>query len=396
MKFSLGSQILGEVRSVLYGYPDFVFSGRSKDLKNGIPVFVYHTIDPGQFEADLIFLKENGYRTLSMDGFISILNRKGALPEKSVLLTVDDGRSSFWRYGFPLLEKYGMKATLFVNPGWVLDAGACRKSLKDVWNGDAKLHEIDGLDPGDTILCTWPELRAVLNSGVVNIESHTLFHKEIFINDRIVDFIDDKTSFVPYCTPVTAWLTPDDIGKSIIPEKYYGLPLMMSAPLMQGLPGLKIPEAVKAFCTARYAGRPCKDDNNAWKKALFHDLKRSGLLNGIESQDAEAIFKDVRQDLSIARDIIQHKLGPDAGNHLCIPYSMGSSVAEQAAISLGIKSCFLGVRAGKRINSPGDGTLRIVRLKHDFLHTLPGIGRKKPSSVYWIKVYRRLRRISVY
>lgn len=69
-----------------------------------------YVIRAGSLERDLKFLKENGYRVLSASVVIDSLKNGIALPEKSVMLTFDDGYYFNKTYAMPLLEKYGFPA----------------------------------------------------------------------------------------------------------------------------------------------------------------------------------------------------------------------------------------------------------------------------------------------
>lgn len=72
------------------------------------------------FEKHLKYLSGQGFKSYTVSG---LLSDTAALvkDQKKVLITVDDGYASFMENGLPLLEKYNMKATLFVNTesvGW--------------------------------------------------------------------------------------------------------------------------------------------------------------------------------------------------------------------------------------------------------------------------------------
>lgn len=58
------------------------------------------------FEEQLEYLKENGYNSISSNDLYDWLQFKKELPEKSVLITFDDGYTSTYKYALPLLEKY--------------------------------------------------------------------------------------------------------------------------------------------------------------------------------------------------------------------------------------------------------------------------------------------------
>ncbi len=57
--------------------PDFVTSRRPREGLLGVPVFAYHVVDAGTFEADLQFLATNGYETLGGDDFLRYLEGTG-------------------------------------------------------------------------------------------------------------------------------------------------------------------------------------------------------------------------------------------------------------------------------------------------------------------------------
>jgi len=65
------------------------------------------------FSAQLDWLREKGYSTLSMEDFVSGV-KKQSFPEKSVLITFDDGYKGIYLYAAPELRKRNMHATFFI------------------------------------------------------------------------------------------------------------------------------------------------------------------------------------------------------------------------------------------------------------------------------------------
>jgi peptidoglycan/xylan/chitin deacetylase (PgdA/CDA1 family) len=66
------------------------------------------------FEAHLSWLKKNNFKLLTFSAAIDYLNSQQ--PEQKIaVITIDDGYKSFFTKGFPLLKKYGLPATLFIN-----------------------------------------------------------------------------------------------------------------------------------------------------------------------------------------------------------------------------------------------------------------------------------------
>jgi hypothetical protein len=74
-----------------------------------------YVISPETFEADLIYLQEHGYTSVSVAELIAyVSDPEATLPEKPVLITFDDGHYNNYTYAFPLLKKYNFKALISV------------------------------------------------------------------------------------------------------------------------------------------------------------------------------------------------------------------------------------------------------------------------------------------
>ena len=99
----------------------------------GLPVLMYHffydesagetardnnCMEIKNFEAQIKYLAENNYYVPEWEEVIDFVNGKIGLPEKSVIITVDDGDESFFRLAVPVLKKYKFYATSFVVTSW--------------------------------------------------------------------------------------------------------------------------------------------------------------------------------------------------------------------------------------------------------------------------------------
>lgn len=94
---------------------------------DGIPVLMYHrvwpgfqdglTVTPEQLEAHLYQLYDKGYRALPLPDFLATV--RGARPRRAsdLLLTFDDGYRNNLTYAYPLLQRFGFCATIFVIAG---------------------------------------------------------------------------------------------------------------------------------------------------------------------------------------------------------------------------------------------------------------------------------------
>ena len=80
-------------------------------------------VSPAAFAAQLACLRDAGFNTMTAGGISDVLARGDSdLPERTVVLTFDDGYENFYSRAMPLLARYGFTATLFVTSGWLEDA----------------------------------------------------------------------------------------------------------------------------------------------------------------------------------------------------------------------------------------------------------------------------------
>lgn len=95
----------------------FFCDSRKGDKCNGS-----NYMDLKDFEAQLQYLNDNGFKTLTMEEFRAWMYREIQLPQKSVLITIDDGAAGTGKHNgnllIPTLEKYKVHATLFLITGW--------------------------------------------------------------------------------------------------------------------------------------------------------------------------------------------------------------------------------------------------------------------------------------
>lgn len=99
----------------------------------GLPVLMYHFfydekagevgkdnnfMEISSFENQIKYLSENDFYFPTWDEVVDYVDGKITLPEKSIVITVDDGDESFFRLAVPVINKYNVKATSFVVTTW--------------------------------------------------------------------------------------------------------------------------------------------------------------------------------------------------------------------------------------------------------------------------------------
>ena len=128
--------------------------------ESGLPVLMYHSISTNpqnnlcvseeQFNAEMEWLHSQKYYTLSMDEFCDALLKGALIPEKSVLITFDDGYLDNYKAAWPILKKYDLVATFFIITSTVDNASSM----------------------------TWDQLRELVKGGN-SIGSHTVNHSDL-------------------------------------------------------------------------------------------------------------------------------------------------------------------------------------------------------------------------
>jgi len=101
-------------------------------------------------------------------------------PKKSICLVFDDGYYDFYKFAFPLLKKYKVKALLAVIPKYILDD--TDKIDDDRLN---YLHDDLFKHYQNATFCTYKELQEMQDSQLVQIVSHSYSHVNLL--DKNVD-----------------------------------------------------------------------------------------------------------------------------------------------------------------------------------------------------------------
>jgi peptidoglycan/xylan/chitin deacetylase (PgdA/CDA1 family) len=72
-----------------------------------------------RFAAQMAYLHRFGYRVLSLDQVLDGLAGERPIPPRAVALTFDDGYENFYQYAFPVLQRYGFPAMVYLISGLV-------------------------------------------------------------------------------------------------------------------------------------------------------------------------------------------------------------------------------------------------------------------------------------
>ena len=129
--------------------------------EDGVPILIYHrvndtdknptTLTVADFDAQLKFLVDNGYHVIAPDDLLDAWENGKTLPKNPVVLTFDDGHEDIYKNVFPILQKYNMRATVFIVTDHI--------GMKDY--------------------LTWDLVRALQAGGFMDFESHTTSYTDL-------------------------------------------------------------------------------------------------------------------------------------------------------------------------------------------------------------------------
>jgi O-antigen biosynthesis protein len=142
-----------------------------------IPILLYHSIDvkcadayqrwavpPHIFDRHMRLLSEAGCHAISVSELTALIRSGRDLRPQTIVITFDDGLQDFQTGAMPVLQRYGLSATLYVVAGCV--GGQSR------W--------LAPLGEGNRPMLSWEELRELQSAGV-EIGAHTMSHPQLDI-----------------------------------------------------------------------------------------------------------------------------------------------------------------------------------------------------------------------
>ena len=151
----------------------------------------------GQFRRQMELLLDHGFEPISFDQLIAFCKEGEELPQKPVIVTFDDGYSSFYELAFPILKELSIQATVFP-----IGVSVGKDTYKDT--GISMIPHFD-----------WQQAQEMASSGPV---SYTHLVKEVWRRDVKVGKLKSATSKRTVPLNDTAIAMIKDLRK----EAYFG------------------------------------------------------------------------------------------------------------------------------------------------------------------------------
>lgn len=313
------------------------------------------------FEAKLKILAKRRYHTIHWADLFDYMKGSSKLPPRTVMLTFDDGYLDNWVYAFPLLKRYGLKATIFVTPEFVDPSTEPRPTIENLSKSEPQKRDLTSKG----FLC-YPEMHCMLKSGLVDIQSHALTHTWYFSSPNVLDFhrpqnkaypwlawnakpeekpfyiVNNQDAFVSWGTPIYEY------KKALVCRRYF--------------PPKEIAERTVDFVSEK--GGVAFFQKDDWEDTLrgFHRKILAQQQKGERYETDEEYEKRVLRELVDSKRLLQSKLDK-AIDFICWPGGAYNPTVLRLAEEAGYKGWTLAsVDNTGFLNRPGSNPRQIKRM----------------------------------
>jgi peptidoglycan/xylan/chitin deacetylase (PgdA/CDA1 family) len=156
-----------------------------------IPVLMYHhvaprpddmvTVTPEIFEGQMRHLAEAGYRAISLEDLLRCIRGEMSPGGRTVAITFDDAWVDNYLFAYPILERYGLPAAVFVVTDWAdSESGVSPPLPGDVLPHREAKKAAEGGKGG--VALGWELIGRMRTGGRISFYSHTRSHRKC---DRI-------------------------------------------------------------------------------------------------------------------------------------------------------------------------------------------------------------------
>jgi peptidoglycan/xylan/chitin deacetylase (PgdA/CDA1 family) len=336
-------------------FPAFLFGG---GLGNLLPAFHFHDVTREELEPKLRYLAENGYRTVTADGMARHARGAGPQGDRLVALCFDDAWASLWTVALPLFQQYGLTAVTYAIPSRIEDAERCRP-------------------PGDRSgprFVTWPELRALTASGLVDVQSHSDTHSMVFCGPEVTGFVTPEYQHVPFLNRPQLATVP---ALRFVDAADLGAPLYPARSRMSNARRVHVPLEAHTACVAHVSARggAAFFTQSGWEAEVVALARKHSTTTPATESPAERM-RAIEAELDRSRAVLAERLGTNTVRHVCLPWGIASQDTIDTVRRLGYQSAVANRLRGVHAIRPGDDPFWLKRLPNRHILALPGRGRR--------------------
>jgi len=299
-------------------------------------VFNYISSPRDAFEKKISHLKAAGFNFIFWQELYDYMSGRRELALPAVMVTFDDGYLDNWTNVFPILEKYQVKATVFVSTDFIDPSNEPRQRASDAGkDGNViKKPDVDGF-------LNFAEMRAMEKSGLVDIQSHAKSHTWYFSGNRVLSFWYPGIRQYPWMT----WNARPDRKPFYMHENQeglvrYGSPIYehgKSLEVVRYLPAEEITKEVCGYVQSRGGEGFFKEDD--WHEQLLavHDTIAKQYAGGSRVETTTERCERIRNELSESKRILECGLDKQI-DFICWPGGGYEPETLEIARSVGYKA----------------------------------------------------------
>jgi peptidoglycan/xylan/chitin deacetylase (PgdA/CDA1 family) len=310
-----------------------------------------HWLEPRVFDRYGATLRRDRFETLFLGELRAFRAGSRSVSPRSVALTFDDGYLDFWLHVFPVLRRYELKATVFVTTDFI--------------DGETPARRLGVDAPWGFV--SWPEMRAMVASGLVEVQSHAATHTWYPIGPEIVDAH----------RPDLPWPMLRHLWWNAFPERK---PRWYTAARHDDLPwGLPVFRHEKSLLARRYIVRPevatrlverVQAAGGAsffsvpeWRtryQAFYDEVRRELGDTGVLETPQQRRDR-VRHELRSSRETLSRELGYEV-RFLCCPGGSLDDEVLSIAAEVGYDAVSVPRWFERGLNRPGGNLARFYRV----------------------------------
>ena len=140
-------------------------------------------VRPTIFAKQMRYLRRKKYNIISLDEGIRLLQEKQNIPKNSIIITFDDGYNDNYSEAFPILQKYGVPASIFLTTDFINTGRMWYHEIeKSISNTNVKTISLNG---NNYSLYTKKQKNELLNKLIKYFKSYDLE------KGSVNEFVDD-------------------------------------------------------------------------------------------------------------------------------------------------------------------------------------------------------------
>lgn len=307
------------------------------------------------FENTLKYLKKKGYKTISLQELYDLKTRKiKSNEQKLIIIHFDDGFLDNYTIAYPMLKKYGFKATVFVSPDFVDPRPIIREQTYDKILKGEKINLTENWG-----YMSWEELKEIDRSGVIDVQGHAMSHTWYPAGPKLVDIHHKSDKYY------WLWWNVFKEEKPLWLTKYLDEDVEIGTPVFQFEKSIAakrffVTDAVNKFIMDKYRETNISDYNE--RRKFVSDLNnriKEKFIDGIgRFETDEEYYKRLIEEIQTSKKIIEERLDKQV-RFLAWPGGGNNTLAQQIARDAGFYSV---TKKGKAYNELTDAPFYFYRV----------------------------------